>query len=169
MKRCVNKFLEWLRSPGNKAEDAEARLCCARQKLHDHITRIDLGRDKGQVDLLISKDWSEVRPGVKHAESRLPTKTCTSIDSIMEPGATMPRHYHRDQSEVIFVVEGEITDLDTNVTTKEGETYFVEPGQSHTIHAKTNTLLNVVCRPKFGTVSCGAKRDLFSFTPGPSL
>jgi len=127
----------------------EQRLTEAHRDLRQFAASIDMGYENGTVDLPISNEWTPFCDGVMQVECQLPTERTTLLNVVFQVGATIPRHRHIEQAEEIFVVEGEIEDFETSMTTYAGQVYKIAPMAFHTIHSKTGALVNVLFRPKF--------------------
>lgn len=133
-----------------KSKSLEEKLMRAHSNIREWVAAVDMNYDSGKViNVPISKVWMTACDGVREVECQLPTTECTLLNVILDPGATVPRHFHDLQTEIIFVVQGKITDLDNGVSKNNHEVYVINPKQYHTIHSESGALLNVLFVPKF--------------------
>ena len=87
--------------------------------------------------------------------------TCTELDLEVMPGGGNAPHFHKTYTESFTVVEGVLTlDLDRGVrkTLSAGESFVIEPGQTHSYHNETNKPLR--CRNRLTSASEGFESTL---------
>lgn len=143
----MNIFSQIFKSKPCKVTESEKALVCAREKLSAFV---DMNFATHGMEMQeITSYWSETCDGVQQVECQLPTHSCTLLNVVMNAHTTIPRHWHAKQREVIFVVEGEIVDLENNIRTGTHGVYVIPPGTPHHIHTEKGALLNVAFVPKF--------------------
>jgi quercetin dioxygenase-like cupin family protein len=96
----------------------------------------------------VDSHWINTCDGVKHVECQLPTNDCTLLNVVFEPNTKIERHKHDNSKETIFVVEGEIIDLETNTIIGTNAVYIIPAGRYHTLYSKQGALLNILFHPK---------------------
>jgi quercetin dioxygenase-like cupin family protein len=145
---CVGTFLRGLTSFGKPYEETERKLKAAHEDVRDFVARVEM-RYAGKTEHIpVAANWTPVCGGVRQVECYLPVSECTLLNVVFEPGAVIERHSHADHRETIFVVEGEIIDVENGVVTGTNGVYVIPPGRYHIIKSERGALLNVLFHPK---------------------
>jgi len=72
----------------------------------------------------------------------------TISNEIFEPNGRLEPHYH-DRHERVHIIHGELTELITNKTYKEGDSIFTPAKQLHGFESKNGCLLTITWQPAF--------------------
>lgn len=143
--------------------EVQKRLSQVRQEIADHVAKVDMRYTcEGDTFADIRPFWVPVCDGVKQVECQLPTSDCTLLNVIFQPGAMLRRHYHLAHRETIFVVEGDIEDIEAHVKVGANGVYVIPAGRPHAIYSARGALLNVLFHPKYLPDNVAA--DVAAFT-----
>jgi quercetin dioxygenase-like cupin family protein len=79
------------------------------------------------------------------------TDDITILNVVFKEGGNLPLHRHSDRWEYIYVMHGEIYDMVSKKSTREGYVYKIPPNTPHHIVSEAGALLTVTFRPKYPT------------------
>ena len=129
----------------------EKKLWSAHNKIKAFAAAVDMNYLDYRDNALFNNQWQGVvgAKGVRQIECALPTKLTTLLNVVFQPDSEIPPHFHEQQEETIFVVEGSIIDKETNTKISQGQTYVIPAKQVHHMYSLNGALLNVLFRPKF--------------------
>jgi len=127
----------------------ETELHCIHKQFEQFASSVPMNYQSGVKRIGVGKQWLEVSGGVYQRECDSPTKQTTMLNVTFALGSSIERHNHPENHETIFVVEGEIRDMDTGVTISAGSVYHIPIGQYHSIVSEHGAILAVIFRPKF--------------------
>jgi quercetin dioxygenase-like cupin family protein len=120
------------------------------------ITKVTMEYEKpkdGAPVIEYGKEFNQIAKGVKGIKCSLDaySNDTTIANVVMEPRGEIGLHKHSKHEEWIFVLEGEITDNETNTHYTTGMVHYIPAGQKHHIVSNTGALLVVTWQPKFIT------------------
>lgn len=96
----------------------------------------------------VGTEWTEMFPNVHSILCSLSSENITVLNSKIEKGGHIPAHFHLDRDEHIFVVDGQITDTISQITTIAGNSYIIPKGTLHEI-VSDYALLTVSFKPPY--------------------
>lgn len=129
----------WLLNKENRRIDKQVKQCLQKTKCAIKYINTDF-EDLSSHDFPLEKDvWNNLPDnlgkGVKLMGLSL-TEEYRSLLISFPPNSSIEQHYHANEHEYIFVLEGKIYDEVNNVVKRRGESYTILKGVPHHITTK---------------------------------
>lgn len=130
------------------------------QRFKDTVTKVTMemvDKSKGVPVIHYGKEFVEVAKGVRGIKCSLDNETelTTILNVVFNAGAELGKHLHSEQTEYIFVAEGDlyVKLCDEGIVTehflKTGDSLYIPPKVAHYCNSERGALLTVTWQPKF--------------------
>lgn len=143
----LQNVFPFLGTKSDLLSETETKLKDAHKALREYVS-IDMHFDTGKTNSPITNSWTMLADGVQQIEGAHSSQTATILNVVFAPNSLLPRHFHNNNEETIFVIEGYIVDNETGIKTEPNGVYTIPAKQPHEIYSKSGALVNMIFRPK---------------------